>query len=205
MVYSCLRDYDISNREFETAMRLDPKLFEAPYFHGRNLIWQGRSSDAVTVFRHAQTLRPESYDVPAMLALAYTSLGKAAEATAARRLAVKLMEERLELNPDDVRAWALLACQYGEAHDRFRAEQAIQRALSIDDDAMTYYNASCAHALLRDEEKALDYLEGAISRGWHHKEWLDHDTDFDFMRENPRFRKISAHLEELLQSQAGSR
>jgi serine/threonine protein kinase/Flp pilus assembly protein TadD len=194
MEYSCLRDYEISNREFETAMRLDPKLFEAPYFHGRNLIWQGRSEDAVRVLRHAQTLRPESYDVPAMLALAYTTLGRTAEAKGARLLGTKLMKERLELNPDDVRAWMLLAVQYAETHDRARAEDAIQRALSIEDDAMTYYNASCAHALLGDEEKSLDYLEGAISRGWHHKEWLDHDTDFAFMRENPRFKKISARL-----------
>ena len=70
---------------------------------------------------------------------------------------------------------------------------------------MTYYNASCAHALLGDEEKALDYLEGAISRGWHHKEWLDHDTDFAFMRANPRFKKISAELDELFQTRAEDR
>jgi tetratricopeptide (TPR) repeat protein len=190
MVQSCRRDYEKSNREFETAIRLDPKGFDAPYFWGRNLIWQGRYEEAVHALRRAQALRPESYDTLSMIALAYTGMGREPEARAMRSLATKIMEERLELNPDDARAWVLIACQYGSEHDRFRTEQAIQRALAIDDDALTYYNAACAHALLGDEEKAIDYLEIAVQRNWHHKEWLEHDTDWDFMRENPRFRKL---------------
>ncbi len=194
MMYSCLRDYGNSNREFEIAMRLDQKLFEAPYYWGRNLIWQGRGDDAIRIFRIAQALRPESYDVVAMLSLAYRSVGRNADADAARGQSLRMMEERLELNPDDPRAWVLAATQYGAIHDRERAEEAIRRALAIDDDALTMYNAACAHALLGDSEKALDYLESAIAMGWRHREWLQHDTDFDFDRDNDRFREILSCL-----------
>jgi len=190
MVYSCLRDYETSNREFEEAMRLDPKLFEAPYYWARNLVWQGRSEDAIRIFRIGQSLRPESYDIVSMLSLAYTNVGRHADADATRRHALRLMQERLELNPDDPRAWSLAATVYAATHDRARAEEAIRRALAIDEDALIVYNAACAYALLGDEEKALDNLEKAIGMGYKHKQWLSHDADFDFVRESPRFRRI---------------
>jgi serine/threonine protein kinase/Tfp pilus assembly protein PilF len=194
MAFSCLRDYPTSNAEFETAMKLDPKLFEAPYYWGRNLHWQGRHEDAVRVLRIAQSLRPESYDVATMMALAYTAVGKKAEAEAARKLSLKLMEERIELNPDDPRAWSLLATSYGAMGDRERTENAIKRAFAVDSDALTVYNAACAYALLGDRNMALDNLELAVKSGWRHKQWLEHDTDFDFVRDDPRFQKVLGSL-----------
>jgi serine/threonine protein kinase/Flp pilus assembly protein TadD len=194
MAYSCLRDYPTSNAEFEKAMKLDPKLFEVPYYWARNLHWQGRSEDAVKILRNAQSLRPESYDVATMLALAYTGIGKHAEAEAARKHALKLMEDRLELNPDDPRAWILAATSYAAGGDREQTENAIRRAFAIDNDALTVYNAACAYALLGDKEKALDNLETAVKSGWRHREWLLHDSDFDFVRDDPRFKKILESL-----------
>jgi TolB-like protein/Tfp pilus assembly protein PilF len=194
MVYSCHKEYELGNKEFEAAMRIDPKLFEAPYYWGRNLIWQGLGEEAVRVLRIAQTLRPESYDVPSMLHLSYKLLGKTAEAEAARRHGHKLMEDRLELNPDDPRAWVLAATNYGSMGDRERAVAAIDRAMAIDDDALTFYNAACAYALLKDSDKALDYFEAATKKGWHHKEWLEHDADFDFVRDTDRFKAIVARI-----------
>ena len=194
MFYSCIRDYESSNLEFETSMKLDPKLFEAPYFWGRNLLWQGRAEEAIRILRIAQTLRPESYDVAGMLGLGYERAGSQVEAAAARRLALKLMEDRLELNPDDPRAWVLAACQYAGAKDRARAEEAIRRALAIDDDGLTHYNAACAHVLLGDTDKAIDYLQAAVNRGWHHREWIEHDTDFDAVRDVPRYKEVLATM-----------
>jgi serine/threonine protein kinase/Tfp pilus assembly protein PilF len=194
MVYSCIKDYEKGNKEFETAMRIDPKLFEAPYYWGRNLIWQGKGDEAVRVFRIAQTLRPDSYDVISMLGLAYSVDGRDADSAAARQHALKLMEERVELNPDDPRAWSLAATNYARLGDRERAEEAVHRALAIDDDAITYYNAGCAYALLKDEDRALDNLEAAVDKGWHHREWLSHDTDFDFIRDTDRFRALAARI-----------
>ena len=194
MAYSCRRDYPNANREFELSMALDPKFAETPVYHGRNLMWQGRTEDALRMFLVAVELRPEDYSSAAMVAMAYTTLGREADAEAARRRALKLMESRLELNPDDPRAWILAACQYGGMHDRARAEEAIRRALAIDDDGMIHYNAACAHALLGDTYKAIDYLEEAVRRGWHHKEWLAHDPDFDFVRDLPRYQQVLATI-----------
>ena len=104
------------------------------------------------------------------------------------------MEERVDLNPDDPRAWILAATAYAGLRDRSKAEEAIRRALAIEEDALTVYNAACAYALLGEETKALDSLEKAIEMGWKHKEWLAHDADFDFVRETPRFKRMIESL-----------
>jgi serine/threonine protein kinase/tetratricopeptide (TPR) repeat protein len=194
MAYSCLRDYDTSNAEFEKASKLDPKLFDVPYYWARNLQWQGRPEDALKVMRVGLALRPESFDVAIMVAMVYTGMGKKAEAEAARKHAIKLMEDRLELNPDDARAWSLAGSAYAAANDRERAEKAIERAIAIDQDALTIYNAACAYALLGDREKALDNLELAVRSGWKHRQWLEHDSDFDLVRSDPRFMKVVESL-----------
>ncbi|HEX6573751.1 MAG TPA: protein kinase [Gemmatimonadaceae bacterium] len=193
-VFSCAGDFANSNREYEKAMKLDPKLFEAPYLWGRNLVWQGRPDDAIRIMRIAQALRPDSYDVASMLAVAYTAAGREADADAARRHALKLIEDRLLFNPDDPRAWVLAATHYAQEGDRDRSMRAIDRAIAIDNDALTVYNAACAYALLKDTDNALDNLEAAVEMGWRHREWLTHDTDFDFVREHPRFVRILESL-----------
>ncbi len=194
-VYTCYKDYVNGDREFETAMRLDPKLFEAPYYWSRNLLWQGKTEDALRILRAALALRPDSFDVTTMIALAYSSLGKEAESLAARRRALTLMEERLDLNPDDARAWMLAAGMYATLGDVEKAENAIRRCLAIDPDTMTYYNVACAYARLNDTDKAMDALEAAVDRGYHHKAWLEHDTDLDSIRNSERYTKLIRRLE----------
>jgi serine/threonine protein kinase/Tfp pilus assembly protein PilF len=194
MVYSCHKDYEKGNKEFETAMRLDPNLFEAPYYWARNLMWQGKADEAVKVFRIAGALRPESFDVASMLSQAYSNAGREAESASARRRALKLIEDRVELNPDDSRAWSLAGSSYAALGERERAEESMKRALEKDDDALTYYNVACTYAVLGDEDKSLDYLEAAVSKGYHHKEWLSRDSDFDFLRNTDRYRRIVAAM-----------
>jgi serine/threonine protein kinase/Tfp pilus assembly protein PilF len=194
-VYTCYKDYVNGDREFEKAMRLDPKLFEAPYYWGRNLMWQGKMEEALRIFRVALALRPESYDVATMIAQTYTALGKESEALSARRRALTLMEERLDLNPDDARAWMLASGMYATLGDAGKAENAIRRALAIDPDTMTYYNVACAYALMNEPDKSLDALEAAIDRGYHHKEWLSHDTDLDSIRNTERYARLIERID----------
>jgi hypothetical protein len=47
---------------------------------------------------------------------------------------------------------------------------------------------------LKDEDRSLDMLETAIRKGYHHKQWMSHDSDFDFLRDSERFREIFATM-----------
>ncbi len=91
-------------RFFETAIRLDPLLFEAYYFYARFSFAQGKPEKAIDLYRKASEVRPQDHQAPLLSAQILADLGRTAEAEATRRRGVELAEARLRLNPDDVRA-----------------------------------------------------------------------------------------------------
>jgi len=191
LAVSLRKQFDEAEREFETAMRLDPKLFEAAYYFARARMSQGRFDDAAKLFERACTLRPEDYQAPGFLAQAYASLEKPAESQAAYRRQARLVEERLDLIPDDARACVLGAGAFASLGEVARSAELAKRALVIDpDDPMLLYNVACAYAQLHKTDDALDCLENAVDKGYGHKEWLEHDSDFAAIRDTPRFKAI---------------
>jgi serine/threonine protein kinase/Tfp pilus assembly protein PilF len=191
LAVSLRKQFDEAEREFETAMRLDPKLFEAPYYFARARMSQGRFAEAAKLFERACTLRPEDYQAPGFLAQAYASVGMAAESEAAYRRQTRLVEERLDLIPDDTRACVLGASAFASLGEVDRSAALAKRALAIDpDDPMLLYNVACAYAQLHKTEDALDCLESAVDKGYGHKEWIEHDSDFSSIRDTPRFKAI---------------
>jgi len=189
---SLTKKFDEAEKEFETAMRLDPKLYDAAYFYGRGLKSQGRNEEAAKMFERASLLRPEDFLAPNFLAAALDGMGLHAEAEVATQRALKLIEERLELNPDDARATNMGAAILGKLGDRERTLDYVRRSLAIDpDDGGMLYNIACAYALLGMAEEALSSLETALDKGFGHKEWLEHDSDLDSIRATPRFQAIT--------------
>jgi adenylate cyclase len=55
-------------------------------------------------------------------------------------------------------------------------------------DCMVLYNASCLYSLAGEIEKSLDCLENCkLKIGNVNREWLEHDSDLDNVRDHPRF------------------
>jgi serine/threonine protein kinase/Flp pilus assembly protein TadD len=187
--------YDEAYAEFETAIQLDPKLFEAHYFYGRASFERGRHAQAAQAFERAAAVRPEDYQTPSLLALAYDALGRKEESEAARRRAVRIIEQYLELNPGDPRALYLGAIDLCYLGDRQRSRDWTDRALSVDpDDAAVLYNVACAYTQLGLEDKALDCLEKAALNGAGHRAWIENDPDLNAIRDHPRFKAILEKL-----------
>lgn len=189
---SLTKQFAEADQEFETALRLNPKLFEAAYFYGRGLKSQGRNEEAAKMLERASLLRPEDFQAPSFLAAVLADMGLMAESESARNLSLKLIEERLELNPDDARATNLGASTLAKIGDRDRSLEYIRRSLAIDpDDSGMLYNIACSYSLLGMTDEALSTLETAVDRGFGHKEWLEHDSDLDSIRMTPRFQSIA--------------
>jgi hypothetical protein len=63
--------------------------------------------------------------------------------------------------------------------------------LEIDpDDPMLLYNVACTYSMLGKADDALSCLERSIDRGFGHREWIDYDSDFNSIRDLPRFKAI---------------
>ena len=195
LAVSLREHFDVAEREFETAMRLDSKLFEAAYYFGWSRMSQGKFAEAAKLLERACALRPDDYQSPTFLARAYASLGMHAESEAAYRRSGRLVEERLDLIPDDTRACVLGAGTFAILGEVERAAELAKHALAIDpDDPMLLYNVACTYSLLHMTDEALDCLESAVDKGYGHKEWMEHDTDFDSIKDTPRFKTILATM-----------
>jgi serine/threonine protein kinase/Flp pilus assembly protein TadD len=189
---SLTKKFEEADREFESALRLDPKLYAAAYFYGRGLKSQGRNAEAAKMFERASLLQPEDFLAPNFLSVVFADMGLGAEAESERRRALKLIAERLELNPDDARATNLGAAILAKAGDRDQALEYIRRSLAIDpEDSGMLYNIACAYSLLGMSDEALSSLETAVDKGFGHKEWIEHDSDLDSIRGTPRFQAIA--------------
>ena len=191
LAVSLSKRFDEAEQEFEQAMQLNPKLFEAVYWYARARLSQGRYEEAVKLFERAASLRPEEYEPPGFLGQALRSLGRNDEADAAYRRLVKLIEQHLELNPDDARAWIFGATANANLQDGERAAQYAARAIAVDpEDPMLLYNVACTYGVLGKTDECLNALEQAVSKGWGDRSWLEHDSDMDSIRDTARYKAI---------------
>ncbi|HEV8375690.1 MAG TPA: protein kinase, partial [Candidatus Polarisedimenticolia bacterium] len=166
LALSLSKDYSAAAREFETAIRLDPRLFEAYYFYARNCFAQGLREQAAHLFEQAMKVRPEDYQSPALLATVYLGLGRKEDAARMWRKTIELAEAQLEANPDDARALYLAAgCLIAEGQLEKAMEWA-RRAVALDPtDTGTLYNVACVYAGAGKKDEAMGYLEKAVDNG----------------------------------------
>lgn len=189
VVISLGKDYDRADKEFQIAIRLNPKLFEAYYFYARGYYARGKLEEATYWFERASQARPEDYQSPTLMASALAGLGRKADSNAAFRLTLERAQKHLELNPGDARALyfsAIALCQLGE--DEERSAELAERALAMDpDEPQVLYNVGCVYALLGHLDKALACLELTIAHGGWWKTWMRNDPDLSSLHDDPRF------------------
>jgi serine/threonine protein kinase/tetratricopeptide (TPR) repeat protein len=195
LTHSLSMRFTEAEREFEFAMKLDPKLFEAIYHYGRARFAQGEFAEGAKLFERACALRPEDFQATNFLAQCYYGMGLKEESQAMYRRTLQLINERLELNPDDARACQLGAAAAAKIGERDAAAEYARRALTINpDDPLLLYNIACMYAVLGDPDEAMNCLEKAGDKGYGQKDWVEHDSDLDSLRELPRFQAIVAAM-----------
>jgi serine/threonine protein kinase/Flp pilus assembly protein TadD len=191
LALSLSKRYDDAKTEFEMAIRLNPKLFEAYYFYARARFAEGNLEEAARLYEEASRINPDDYQSAILVGSVYVALGRKAEADAARRRGLDVIEKHLVMHPDDARALYLGAVCLSQFGERERAFEWTRRALAADpEDSGVLYNVSCGLALLGEAEEALRCLENAVKFGFGHKSWLEHDSDLDSLRSNPRFQAL---------------
>jgi TolB-like protein/Tfp pilus assembly protein PilF len=192
---SAAKLYDEAEREFGTALALDPNQFEAKYLFGRMRVAQGRIEEAVALWEEAVRIRPDDYNVPLLLHGFYQGLRRVGEAREMARLGVAAAEKHLALNPEDARPLYLGAGALVLLGHRERAFEWAERALALgpDDDGVLY-NLTCFFSMAGETERALDCLEGAVRAGFTAGGWIEHDSDLDPIRGTERFKTLVAAM-----------
>src|SRR5258705_31365 len=101
----------------------------------------------------------------------------------------------LVLNPRDGRALSLGSIHLFFDGQTARAMEWSQRSLELyPDDMSALINAACLHVKAGQKEEAIELLERVFARGWGKRDWIEHDPDYDSLRDDPRFKKLLARL-----------
>jgi TolB-like protein/Tfp pilus assembly protein PilF len=189
------RRYDEAQIHFELASRINPNLFDAYYYYGRAAFARGEVEHSVELFRKAAEVRQEDYQSPTFEAQSLRMLGRLEEARTATRESVVRAERILALNPLDGRALAIGALALYNEGDIGRAFEWSQRAVDLyPDDLSALLNNACLKLRSGLHEEALDILEKFFGRGQGKRDWVEHDPDYDCVREHPRFKAMFEKL-----------
>jgi adenylate cyclase len=189
------RRYDEAQVHFELATRINPNLFDAYYYYGRAAFARGEIEHSVELFAKAAEVRQEDYQSPSFQAQSLQMLGRMDEARAATRECVVRAERILALNPLDGRALAIGSLSLYDEGDVGRAFEWSQRAVDLyPDDLSALLNNACLKFRSGMHEEGLDILERFFGRGQGKRDWVEHDPDYDCVRDHPRFKAMFAKL-----------
>ncbi|HMF95353.1 MAG TPA: winged helix-turn-helix domain-containing protein [Vicinamibacterales bacterium] len=192
---SLSRHYDEAAAEFEQAIRLNPNLFDAYYYFGRTSFARGHIERSADLFRKACEVRQEDFQSAFLLGQSLRILERSEEGREATREGVRRAERVLALNPVDARALSMGSSNLAIVGQTERALEWSQRSLDLyPNDMSVLFNATCLRAILGMKEEALEVLERAVALGYGQRDWLEHDPDYDILRDDVRFHKLLARL-----------
>lgn len=184
-----------AERQFETAMMLNPNLLEGCFMYGMICSSLGNFEKAAWLYLRAAEVSPTDYLPQVYLAQAYSEMGRRDDETKARQRALELIERALGANPDDARARYMGAASFAALGEKAKAIEWANLALqSSEDEPMIFYNAACTFAVLEEHDRAIDLLGRAVQLGWGDRAWMENDSDLASLRGKPRFQALLTSL-----------
>ncbi|UCC14981.1 MAG: tetratricopeptide repeat protein [Gammaproteobacteria bacterium] len=191
-------DYEAAAEHFERALALDPMHYESLYHYGRSRFGEGKLEHAADLWRRAHEAWPDEFQAASLRVGALSGLGRKDEALEANAIALEAIDRRLALNPDDQRALMLGGCVAHTAGREADGRAMIERVLKLaPNDGGVLHNVTCYYSNIGDVEKAIEMLERRMAvMGTIYRDWIDNDSDFDNIRDDPRFKALVEKIPE---------
>jgi eukaryotic-like serine/threonine-protein kinase len=157
---------------------------------GTAYFYLGRYDDAIEAYRTAIDLNPRDDFDYWNLGDAYQRLGRIRDAEQQFEHASRLLEERLEVNPNDAEILARLALYQAKLRNRGKAVECIERAVELEPRNTTImYRRAVVCALLGESREALKYLKEALSNGYSRSQ-ARRDPDLEVLRELEEYQML---------------
>jgi len=190
-------EYAAAEIEFNKALALNPRLFQAYYYYGRTRFHQGDLNMAAELFQKAAEVEPADYQSRCLRVQILRGTDRMDQAISEGREAVAVLEKHLEWNPDDARALHLGAGTLSVLGEVERAKRWLRRALEMGpDDSVLLYNVACAFATMGEVEEAIGFLARAAEHGTVSAAWMRNDPDLACLHGDTRFQALLKQLEE---------
>jgi adenylate cyclase len=197
--------FDEADRQIQVALRLDPDSWEVNKEAARLLGQRGKFREAIPFFEKAASLVESDYHSTGMLSTCYRAIGDADGLKSAAERTLERTQRALAQDPAIGAALGYGAVALAALGEAERSKEWTKRALLMDPDNVTMrWNLACAlSAHLGDKDGAIELLSGVVDRlpptmvGY-----LRLDTDFDPLRDDPRFEALAVAAEERLRSES---
>lgn len=197
--YGRMEQYDNALADFEKALQLRPDYPEALNNRGATYIKLGETynkpehyEEALTDLDKVISLKPDYIEAISNRGNAYLGLKRYEDALAA-------YNRLLQLKPDDLTVvnnrgvtYLKLGTTYSKPEYYGEALADFNQALKIKPDyPLAVYNMACLFSLWRKPGEAISYLEKAIALDKVSRQKAIVDTDFDNIRDDHRFQKLT--------------
>ncbi len=158
---------------------------------GRALFSSDRWAEAISVMDRALESAGDDYNVFIPYMLSLDALGDEERGLKLHARFSSVLEQHLDLVPEDVRARILLANSNARLGKLSRASDQIEKAVAMrPNDANVLYNAAATYGLMGMKDEAVMMLEKSARAGFSDFEWASRDPDFIALRDDPEFKGI---------------
>jgi tetratricopeptide (TPR) repeat protein len=139
--------------------------------------------EAIFAYQQAISIDVEKASYHHHLGLAYAAAGRDEDAIAT-------LHKVVELDPEYSLAHASLGGYYRKMGLEELAQQHIGKAMRNIYDSESEYNRACLEAICGNIDEAIELLRVALMNKQTYVEWVIHDPDLDFIRQDPRFKQL---------------
>jgi non-specific serine/threonine protein kinase len=158
---------------------------------GRAYFASGRFNEAVEIFDEAIAANGDDYNMYIPFVNAMEALGNKAAVRAFREKEMVVLEQQLDIVPEDVRARILLAADYASIGREEDSIRQLEMAVALrPNDSSVLYNAACTYGVLGRREDALEALVRAKDAGYSNLDWIRRDPDLEILHGHPEFERM---------------
>jgi serine/threonine protein kinase/Flp pilus assembly protein TadD len=163
---------------------------------GRALFASDHWQEAADLVEPALDANGDDYNVYVPYTNALSALGRTEAARTLVERWVSVLEQQVELVPEDTRARILLAGNYARLDRQSEATQELGKVLALGStDPHTIYNVACTYCILQMKKEALNALKRAAEAGYSEWDLASRDPDLTCLHEEPEFKRLLEHAE----------
>jgi serine/threonine protein kinase/cytochrome c-type biogenesis protein CcmH/NrfG len=183
--------YDEAAQQALCALERRPGCEGAYNVLGRAYFASDRLEEAAALSNRAIERNGDDYNAYIPYILTLDKLGRAEEARYLRELHTRVLEQQLELVPEDVRARGLLANKYAALGNKGDALRELEATVALrPSDPHSLYNVACTYGLLGMKRETLDMLKQAFEAGYGESNWALRDPDLACVQDDPEFQRL---------------
>jgi serine/threonine protein kinase/cytochrome c-type biogenesis protein CcmH/NrfG len=158
---------------------------------GQALFATDRFQEAADLAERAIESSGDDYNVYIPFIYSLERIGRKEAVRELRKKWTRVVEQQVEVVPDDTRARGMLANNYAVLGQREAALREVDMVLAMrPNDSNIIYNSACIYGIFNQKKEALDLLCKAKDTGFPNLDWAARDPDLACLHDDPEFQAL---------------